>query len=377
MHKTNITDWPVIIIGGGLAGLTCALALAKKGIQTLVIEKKVYPFHRVCGEYVSNEVLPYFQQLDINLDQLRPAHIRRFQLSSPSGYTLEMPLDLGGFGVSRYTLDNYLYELAKERGIAFKLNTSVQEVKFEKDQFILRLSSGEQLTAVVVLGAYGKRTNLDRNLQRKFFTSRSPYIGVKYHIRYTFPEDTIALHNFKDGYAGISAIEIDAYCFCYLTTRQNLKKYGTIPAMEKAILYQNPHLKQIFKEATFLYAQPEVINEISFATKTCLENHMLMCGDAAGMITPLCGNGMAMAIHAGKLAAIHTTSYFHNGHNRQQLETNYKLDWQKQFAKRLHLGRTVQHLFGHPILSEVTVKALSHLPIVLQTLMRQTHGKPF
>ena len=58
-------------------------------------------------------------------------------------------------------------------------------------------------------------------------------MGVKYHIRTDFPKDLIALHNFKDGYCGISAIEDNRYCLCYLTDRNNVKKYGTIAEMER------------------------------------------------------------------------------------------------------------------------------------------------
>ena len=156
----------------------------------------------------------------------------------------------------------------------------------------------------MVLGTYGKRANLDRQLQRPFFAQRSPYLGVKYHLRLPgFPRDVIALHNFADGYAGISAIEEDKLCFCYLTTRQNLKQHGTIPAMEREVLARNPRLREILDAAEVLYPQPEVINEISFAPKQPVEQHVLMVGDAAGLITPLCGNGMAMALHGAALAA--------------------------------------------------------------------------
>ena len=54
-------DFDVIIVGGGLAGLVCAIELGKAGKQVLLVEKKAYPYHKVCGEYVSNEVLPYLQ----------------------------------------------------------------------------------------------------------------------------------------------------------------------------------------------------------------------------------------------------------------------------------------------------------------------------
>ncbi|QCR23795.1 NAD(P)/FAD-dependent oxidoreductase [Pontibacter sp. SGAir0037] len=367
----------VAIIGGGLAGLVAALHLASKGIPVTLIEKKVYPFHKVCGEYISNEVLPYLKSLHADPAPLQPATISRFMLSSPAGKTIEAALDLGGFGLSRYTFDHYLYTLAQARGVSFKLHTTVQEVLFAQDSFNLKLSDGETITADIVLGAYGKRTNLDRQLNRPFFHHRSPYIGVKYHIQLDYPKDLIALHNFKDGYAGISAIEDNRYCFCYLTTRENLKKHGTIQAMEKAVLSRNPLLRQILNEAEFLYDQPEVINEVSFATKSCIEHHILMCGDAAGMITPLCGNGMAIAIHAGKIAAETVLHYFESGRNRQLLEQQYSLNWKAAFENRLKVGRAVQHLFGSTTLSEIAVGALKYSPAVVQAIMRNTHGQPF
>ena len=49
----------VVIVGGGLAGLTSALHLTQSGLGVTLIEKNPYPRHKVCGEYISNEVLPY------------------------------------------------------------------------------------------------------------------------------------------------------------------------------------------------------------------------------------------------------------------------------------------------------------------------------
>ena len=365
------------MIGGGLAGLTSAIALAGQGVAVTLIEKKSYPLHKVCGEYVSNEVLPYLRSIGADPAPLQPAIISRFMLTSPKGVKLDSPLDLGGFGVSRYTFDNFLYQIALARGVQVRVHTTVQDVQYKGGHFVLKLSDGDTLESAVVLGAYGKRSTLDRQLNRSFFAKRSPYIGVKYHLRLDMPPDLIALHNFENGYAGISAIEDGRYCFCYLTTRENLRRHGAIPAMEQDVLQQNPYLRRIFREAEFLYDQPEVINEISFATKTCVENHMLMCGDAAGMITPLCGNGMAMAIHAGKLATEQVLRYFENGRDRQDLEAGYTRAWKSQFERRLQVGRTVQRLFGNPFLSEVAVGTLRHMPTVVRFIMRQTHGRPF
>jgi flavin-dependent dehydrogenase len=371
----------VVLIGGGLAGLAAALDLAGRGHRVLVVERKQYPFHRVCGEYVSHEVGPYLRRLGADPTPLGPASLTRFQLSSPAGRTLDSPLDLGGFGVSRYLLDDFLYQLALARGVEFVLPATVADVTFDAaaNRHTLTLADGRLLTARLVLGSYGKRSALDRQLGRSFFTQRSPYLGVKYHLRLPgFARDVIALHNFRDGYAGISAIEEDKLCFCYLTTRANLKASGgTIAALESEVLAQNPHLADILGHAERLYAQPEVINEISFAPKQPVEQHLLLLGDAAGLITPLCGNGMAMALHGAALATPLADRFLRGQLARPALEAAYAQTWRRTFGTRLQVGRAVQRLFGGPVLSELVVGGLRHWPAAVRALMRQTHGAPF
>ena len=370
----------ILLIGGGLAGLAAALDLSGRGYRVALVERKQYPFHKVCGEYVSNEVLPYLRRLGADPAELGPAAISQFLVSSPGGRTLKATLDLGGFGVSRYVLDDFLYQRAMARGVTFYLKSTVTDVVFDAltDLHTVALADGRQLTARVVLGTYGKRTNLDRQLQRPFFTRRSPYLGVKYHLRLPgFPRDLIALHNFTDGYAGISAIEEDKLCFCYLTTRQNLRQHGTIPNMEQAVLARNPQLRDILTNAEVLYPQPEVINEVSFAPKQSVEQHVLMVGDAAGLITPLCGNGMAMALHGAALAAVAAHDFLQGYTSRSAMEKAYAQAWQVHFGRRLRVGRAVQGMFGGPLLSELLVGGLRYWPGGVRALMRRTHGQAF
>jgi flavin-dependent dehydrogenase len=368
------------VLGGGLAGLAAALDLAGRGQRVVVVERRQYPFHRVCGEYVSNEVLPYLRRLGADPAELAPAAISRFELSSPAGRVLRSPLDLGGFGISRYRLDDFLYERALGAGVEFVLPATVADVEFDAaaDLHHVTLADGRHLQARLVLGTYGKRAALDRQLGRAFFGQRSPYLGVKYHLRLPgFGRDVIALHNFRDGYAGISAVEDDRLCFCYLTTRANLKTAGSLPALETEVLARNPRLADILGSAEHLYAQPEVINEISFAAKTCVEQHVLMVGDAAGLITPLCGNGMAMALHGAALAAPLVEAFLRGQLPRPVLEATYARTWRQHFAGRLQVGRAVQRLFGEPRLSELVVGGLRHWPAAVRALMRRTHGTEF
>ena len=343
---------PVLVLGGGLAGLAAALDLAGRGHRVVVVERRRYPFHRVCGEYVSNEVLPYLRRLGADPAALAPAAIGQFRLSSPGGRVLASPLDLGGFGVSRYALDDFLYQRAVAAGVEFEF-TTVADVTFdaETDQHLVALADGRQLAASLVLGTYGKRSALDRQLGRSFFGQRSPYLGVKHHLR-------------LPGFA--------------LTTRANLKAAGgSIAALESGVLARNPRLADILGPAERLYAQPEVINEISFAPKLPVEQHLLMVGDAAGLITPLCGNGMAMALHGAALAAPLASRFLGGELPRAALEAAYAQAWQRQFGTRLRVGRAVQGLFGGPVLSELVVGGLRHWPAAVRALMRQTHGREF
>lgn len=367
----------VAIIGGGLAGLTAAICLSRRGIPCTVFEKRKYPFHRVCGEYVSNETKPFLQSLDIFPTHLSPPSIHRFQLSAVNGKYSFLQLDLGGFGISRYAFDHFLAEKARAAGAILMENCEVSDIKFLDNQFSLTTSAGK-LDADVVIGAYGKRSKLDVILNRNFIQKRSPYVGVKYHIRTDYPDDLIALHNFEGGYCGISRVENNITNLCYLVHRDVLRQAGSIEALEKTALYRNPFLKDIFTHSDFLFDKPETINEISFDMREPVYNHILMAGDTAGLIAPLCGNGMAMAIHAGKLVSDRITLYINEKKSRRWLETEYARQWKKRFSLQLKAGQLMQHyLFGTSSSSQLAVNLALFLPPAAKMLVRLSHGKPF
>lgn len=370
----------VLIIGGGLAGLCNAIQLNRAGLQVTVIEKKSYPFHRVCGEYISNEVLPFFENLAIDINSLNPSRIQRLEITSAGGKRFGCALDLGGFGISRYTLDSHLYRQAQLAGVRFMLDTRVEDVRFTQDRFEV-IIPGQTLTAPLVIGSYGKRGNLDQKLKRPFFAKRSPYLAVKFHIKADLPDDLIQLNNYKDGYCGVSKVDGDRYCMCYLAKSNDLRKYGSLPELEENVIRKNPYLNDIFRNAEFLLDRPEVINEISFEKKAPVEQHILMSGDTAGMIAPLCGNGMAMAIHSSKLLSESIIKYYQPGkfsaQQRTALEQAYTQSWNKEFANRLWAGRQMQRLFGRDSMTGLTIDILNLMPPVANFLIRTSHGKPF
>ena len=380
-HTHNDEEYDVAVAGGGLAGLALSIQLSRKGYSVILLEKEQYPFHKVCGEYISYESWDFLQDLGVDLDGLNVSHIKRLQVSAPNGRILEHDLPLGGFGISRYVLDQALAGIARSSGVTIEENTKVNDISFYGSGFAV-MTSKKNYWAQIACGAFGKRSNIDIGWKRRFAmvtkSKLNNFVGVKYHIRTSFPTDTIALHNFYNGYCGISKIEGDKYCLCYLTNGENLlQSQNSIPVMERNILMKNPHLKRIFNESEILYQSPLTISRISFDKKKQVERNVLMIGDAAGMITPLCGNGMSMALHASKLAAEQIDLSLQDRITRQQMEQEYTRLWQQQFAKRLQMGRIIQRFFGHTWLTNSFVAISRSSPRFVNFMVRQTHGAPF
>lgn len=373
-------DYDIGIVGGGLGGLTLAIQAAQQGYSVVLFEKEQYPFHKVCGEYISNESWNFLERCGMPLDEWNLPKINKLTISTSSGKPFNFQLPLGGFGVSRYKLDNSLYEKAVSLGVAVYTATKVNDVK-EIDEVFHISSDTTTVSALVVVGAFGKKANLDVKWGRDFIqhkpTKMNNYLGVKYHIEYPHPIDNISLHNFANGYCGISAIENNKCCLCYLTTAENLIVAGnSIKAMEQNILSKNKQLAAIFADAHFLYEQPITISQISFHKKEQVNNHILFTGDAAGMIPPLCGNGMSMAMQSGCMVFTQIELYLNKQISRQQMELNYQKNWQKQFAFRTATGRWVQQFFGGAS-TAAFLQIMSKSAYLSKKLIQYTHGEPF
>ena len=119
------------------------------------------------------------------------------------------------------------------------------------------------------------------------------------------------------------------------------------------------------------------ISQISFDNKQTVENHILMIGDTAGLIHPLCGNGMAMAIHSAKIVSELIAKYYNNEiKTRSELENSYIQEWNKNFKGRLIMGRLLSNVLQKQKLSAVLIRILTIFPFLLNIIVKKTHGKP-
>jgi len=371
VNKNQAYD--IIIVGGGLAGLTTALHLCQHDINVLLIEKHAYPHHKVCGEYVSNEVLPYLNSIGVDPVENGAKEISRFEISNQQGNLIETQLPLGGFGMSRYALDLLIYNRLKEKvTVVFDV---VEDISYAADEFTVQTHRSGSFTAPVTVGAYGKRSNLDKTLNRSFMSEKSHWLAVKAHYQGDYDNDKVALHNFEGGYCGLSRTETDAVNVCYLTTLESFKSSSSIDEFQQTVMSKNPFLKEFFSNAELLFEKPLTISQIAFAKKKPIEQHIFMLGDSAGLIHPLCGNGMAMAIHSAKIFSElyleHTSSA---EFNRAEFEQAYTTAWDTTFSSRLRTGRQIQKLLLKPWLSSLGFSIGKLFPSLVPQLIKQTHG---
>ena len=375
------THFDVLIIGGGLAGLTTAIHLSKQNVKVLVIEKQKYPHHKVCGEYVSNEVLPYLKKLGVNPLYHNAAEISNFKITDTANVEIDTPLDLGGFGISRYSLDAILYDEARKNSeFIFETVTSITFEEIEetaKFGFSVLTNTNSLFTANYVVGSFGKRSNLDKSLNRAFIQNKTPWMAVKGHYTYEMPNNQVQLHNFKGGYCGLSKTETGQVNACYLAKVSAFKKYKSIEAFQKEHLSKNKHLKHFFETAVPVFEKPLTISQISFESKEPISNHIFMLGDSAGLIHPLCGNGMAMAIHSAKIfSELYLKSKSRSNDRRQWLEDSYTLKWNNTFQNRLKSGSLIQRILLNETSSKIGLKIASIFPQIVPSIIKKTHGSP-
>ncbi|PWA08956.1 NAD(P)/FAD-dependent oxidoreductase [Flavobacterium laiguense] len=366
----------ITIIGGGLAGLTAAIHLSKIGLKVVLIEKNEYPKHKVCGEYISNEVVPYFDWLSLAISELKPTSITKLHFSTVNGKSIYCDLPLGGFGISRFALDAFLYKKAVENGCEV-IQDNVESIIFENNNFTISTSNNRVLNSEIVIGAFGKRSTIDLKLNRNFIQRKSHWLAVKAHYSGDFPNDLVGLHNFEGGYCGVSKVENNAVNICYLASYETFKNYKNIEEYQNQVVAKNPHLELILKNSKLLFDKPLTISQISFDKKETVENHILMIGDTAGLIHPLCGNGMAMAIHSAQIISQLIIKYYKGEiKSRTELENKYIKEWGSNFKERLRIGRFLAFLLQKQTLSAVLMKILIKFPSLMAIIIKRTHGKP-
>jgi menaquinone-9 beta-reductase len=368
----------VVIIGGGISGLSLSIDLKKRGYTVAVIEKGNYPRHKVCGEYISMESFNYLHTICPTLTSLDLPFVTNFKLSSTGKKEFTTSLGLGGFGISRYLLEELLFTEAKKQGVIFRMNTKANEINYDKNRELYSVKTNtETINAQLVCNSSGRKSNFETQSKGQN-VNETNYVGIKYHVKLERQQDLIEIHNFPGGYCGISNIEEGKSCLCYIVNSEKLKSTNnSIREMEKTFLFKNKNLKTIFNSAEFIFKEPVTISGINFRIKKPADDNSFFLGDSAGSIAPITGNGMSMGLRSAFTLAENIDLCFSNKITKEQLTTQYERFWNKEFSARIKLSRHFQKLSEYPFLTNRTIELFNLFPALAKGVIKQTHGNPF
>jgi flavin-dependent dehydrogenase len=374
-EQTQNALWDAIVIGGGIAGCSVAIHLSRLGHSVLLLERSQKAPMKMCGEFLSPEASSYLDELDV-LDKviaLGGQKIDRFRITGHSGAAISGTLPHPAIGISRYTLDASLMRRAYQAGAVCKTGASVDAVTGSFDTNFTLTTSGEQFSARCVIGAYGKRTRLDQTLGRS--RQASPYLALKAHYRGTSAISTIEVFGFRGGYVGIAPIEDGLVNLCLIAHKSAFDRAGSkAENLIELIQRENSGFCERLAEMERVSSLIGCSN-ITFNAKGCFENDICMVGDSAGMIAPLCGDGMAMALAGAKIASRHIDKYLRGKTSCAELKLDYDLAWKREFGVRMAVGNTLQWISMSASLSSSVLNVCSKLPLFTSLLIGATRGK--
>jgi menaquinone-9 beta-reductase len=360
-------QYDAIVIGAGLAGCSAAIQLAQAGATVLLLEQSRYPVHKLCGEFLSVEVMATFDRLGI-LAAARTAGataIRRAYLTTANGRSFHHALPGTALGLSRYQLDRMLFERSAEVGAECHEGVVVKSVAGTlQDGFTVTTSQGD-FGARLVLGAYGKRSALTKTQAR-----RSPFVAFKAHYTGIDIDDFIELHAFDGGYCGLSAIESGQVNLCWLGHERILVGDRALPPA----LYTNPVLADRLSRMQRVPGSLNGLSQISLAIQPTFDRDICQVGDTAGMISPLCGDGMAMALRSTELAIPFALAFLNHQLSEIEFKQRYKLAWKREFALRLRLGSLMHQAFIQPLWADLGVGLCDRFPALGGWMIQATRG---
>jgi len=301
----------VVVVGAGPAGTAAAISAAGRGLSVVCVDKAQFPRDKTCGDGLTANALRLLEELGVSAGDLaatEAAFVRETVLVSPSGRRARLPIPTDGAHaavVSRRVLDAALVGVARRHGVDIREGRAVEELKQNQETVELTLADGAVLEASFVIAADGHWSTVRRAVEPGSPRDLGEWHAVRQYFEGVDDERlwVIFERDLLPGYAWV---------FPLPGGRANVG-YGVLRADGRS----GRELKDLWPD---LLARPVVRGVLGPRARPCepvrawpiptrydparlAHGRVLFTGDAAGVVDPMTGEGIAQAIETGMLAA--------------------------------------------------------------------------
>ena len=367
------TEFDVAIVGGGPSGAAAAHYLATKGHSVLVCEKKSFPREKTCGDGLTPRAVKELEIMGLGPEMKEMEHVRGLRVHA-GGRTMELEWpDLDGwrnYGLvkPRKDLDKLVLDNAEKAGAKVLQKTQVVDPIYTDGVltgFVAkRDGEDERISARYIVCAEGSATKFAKSIGR----TRDTTYPMGWAIRQYFDSPVMAHSGWFEGFLEVKSgpDELPGYGWVFPVGDGTvnvgvglLTTYGKWESVNLNDLQRN-FVSQLPAEWGINY--DTVISKPRggrlFMGQSIWPAHgpgFVLVGDAAGMINPCNGEGIAYGYETGRIAAQHIDQALRNG-GGPSLES-YTRELEDLYGPYYRIGRKFSKLIGHPELMERLVSA--------------------
>ncbi|MBE3121884.1 MAG: NAD(P)/FAD-dependent oxidoreductase [Thermoplasmata archaeon] len=338
--------YDVVVVGAGPAGATAAKFLAEKGVKTLLIDKRMYPRDKPCGGVLSVRTLKRFPYIS---DDLIDSYSFGGSITSSSlmyKVQLQKEKPIAAF-VLRKNFDQGLVKRAIQSGTTFRDGTAAVDIQRRKDVVKISLNDGESIESQLVIGADGIWSTVAKN---SGLGQHYPRIGRCLFQEYPLASNLLdqyfsekRLFQFYLKFMGIDGIG-------WVFPKKDSVNIG-IGEIQPLVSHptKRPHLKEAYNNYLLVLKEKKMIPPtIKGGTiqggvlplhplEKTFADRVVLCGDAAGLMNPLTGDGIHYAMSSGKFAAEVCTEALEADDTSAVFLSKYQRLWKDDFGEEITL----------------------------------------